>query len=112
MPPLFLKEKYKKEIRENVQISTFSFLNKTNKYLKQETLHVVKVTMMLRLDFVLKISLFSGASLKPIQQSMMEFFCKNNKLLTEEKLYHRCSLGVKYAFGFNCSYLLIDQIYC
>ena len=30
MPPLFLKEKDKKEIRENVQISTAPFLNKTN----------------------------------------------------------------------------------
>ena len=30
MPPAFLKEKDKKEIKENVQISTSSFLNKTN----------------------------------------------------------------------------------
>ena len=30
MPPVFLKEKDKKEIKENVQISTSSFLNKTN----------------------------------------------------------------------------------
>ena len=42
MLPLFLKEKDKKEIRENVQISTLSFLNKTNKTLKQETLNVVQ----------------------------------------------------------------------
>ena len=34
MPPLFLKEKYKKEIKENVYISTWSFLNKTNITLK------------------------------------------------------------------------------
>ena len=73
MPQLFLKEKDKKEIRENFQISNSTFLNKTNKTLKQEILHVVRITMMLRLDFALKISLFSGASLKPIRHSMMEF---------------------------------------
>ena len=41
MSPLFLKEKDKKEITEQVQISTSSFLNKTNMTLKQETLRSV-----------------------------------------------------------------------
>ena len=45
MLPLFLKEKDKKEIRENVQISTSSILNKTNITLKQETLSVVTIMM-------------------------------------------------------------------
>ena len=45
MPPLFLKEKEKKEIRENVHISTSSILNKTKITLKQETLCVVTITM-------------------------------------------------------------------
>ena len=39
MSPLFLKEKDKKEITEQVQISTSSFLSKTT--LKQETLRSV-----------------------------------------------------------------------
>ena len=43
MPPLFLSEKDKKEIRENVQISTSSILNKTNITLKQETLCFVTI---------------------------------------------------------------------
>ena len=38
MPRLILTEKDKKEIRENVQISTSFFLNKTDKTLKQESL--------------------------------------------------------------------------
>ena len=77
MPPLFLKEKDKKEIRENVQISTSSFLNKTNITLKQEeTARCNSRNDLLRLGFVLKISLFSGASLKPIRSSMMKFFVK------------------------------------
>ena len=41
----FLKEKDKKEIRENVQILTSSFLNKTNVTLKQETLRIVRIAM-------------------------------------------------------------------
>ena len=45
MLPLFLKEKDKKEIRENVQVSTSSFLNKTNITLKQETLRVLTIMM-------------------------------------------------------------------
>ena len=74
----FLKEKDKKEIRENVQILTSSFLNKTNVTLKQETLRVVSKNRndLLLLGSFLKISLFSGASVKPIRSSMMEFFAK------------------------------------
>ena len=65
MPPIFLKEKDKQEKIENVQISTSSFLNKTNITLKQETLRVVtNQDDLFRLSFVLKISLFSGAYLK------------------------------------------------
>ena len=45
MAPIFLNEKDKKEIRENVQISTSSFLNKTNITLKQETQRVVTIAM-------------------------------------------------------------------
>ena len=45
MPLLFLKEKNKKGIRENVQISTSSILNKTNITLKQKMLYVVTITM-------------------------------------------------------------------
>ena len=45
MTQLFLKEKDKKEARENVQISTSPILNKTNITLKQETLCVVTITM-------------------------------------------------------------------
>ena len=45
MAPLFLKEKDKKEIKENVQISTSSFLNKINTTLKQETLRVATIAM-------------------------------------------------------------------
>ena len=45
MPLLFLKEKDKKETRENFQISSSFFLKKTNITLKQETLRVVTVTM-------------------------------------------------------------------
>ena len=66
MTPLFLNEKDKKKITENVQNSTSSFLYKTNKILKQEMLHVLTNLMMLCLGFVLKNSLFSGASLKRI----------------------------------------------
>ena len=77
MPPLFLKKKDKKEITENVQISTSSFFNKTNITLKQEeTTRCNSRNDLLRLGFVLKISLFSGASLKPIRSSMTEFFAK------------------------------------
>ena len=36
----------------------------------------------LHLSFILKISLFSQASLQPSQTSMMEFFGENNKLLS------------------------------
>ena len=65
MPPIFLKEKDKQEKIENVQISTSSFLNKTNITLKQETLRVVtNQDDLFRLSFVLKISLFLGAYLK------------------------------------------------
>ena len=45
MPALFLKEKDKKEIKEHVQISTSSFLNKTSLTLKKEMLRVVTITM-------------------------------------------------------------------
>ena len=45
MSPLFLKEKNEKEIKEHVQISASSFLNKTNIILKQETLRVITITM-------------------------------------------------------------------
>ena len=45
MTQLLLKEKDKKEVRENVQISTSPILNKTNITLKQETLCVVTITM-------------------------------------------------------------------
>ena len=73
---LFLKGKDKKETRANIQISASSFLNKTNITLKQETTRCNNRNDLLRLGFVLKISLFSGASLKPIRSSMMVFFAK------------------------------------
>ena len=37
---------------------------------------------LLHLSFVLKFSLFSGAASELSKASMIEFFCKNNKLLT------------------------------
>ena len=75
MPALFLKEKEKKEIKEHVPISTSSFLNKTNITLKQETC-CNNHDELFHLGFVLKISLFSGVSLKPSRPSIMEFFAK------------------------------------
>ena len=45
MPLLFLKEKIKEKVQENVWILTLPFLNKTNITLKQETLRVVTITM-------------------------------------------------------------------
>ena len=45
MSPLFLNEKDKKEMRENLQISTSSMLSKTNITLKQAALCVVTITM-------------------------------------------------------------------
>ena len=45
MPLLFLKEKVKEKVQENVWILTLPFLNKTNITLKQETLRFVTVTM-------------------------------------------------------------------
>ena len=76
MPPPFLQEKDKKEIKEHVQISTSPFLNKTNITL-QETRNATRCTNhddLLHLGFVLKISSFPGASLKPSR--LMEFFAK------------------------------------
>ena len=45
MPLLFLKEKVKEKVQENVWILTLPFFNKTNITLKQETLRVVTITM-------------------------------------------------------------------
>ena len=45
MTPLFLKEKEKQEIRENVQISTLPFLKDETNLTKTKTLRVVTITM-------------------------------------------------------------------
>ena len=77
MPPLFLKEKDKKKMKEKVQISTSSFLDKTNITLKtRKAMRCNNHDNLLHLRFVLKILLLSGASLKPSRPSMMEFFAK------------------------------------
>ena len=77
MTPLFLKEKEKQEIRQNVQISTLSFLkDKTNITKTRNATRCNNHDDLLHLGFVLKISLFSGASLKPSRTSMIEFSAK------------------------------------
>ena len=76
MSQLFLKEKDKKEIRENVQISTSSILNKTNITLKQETLRCNNHNDLFHLGFVSEMSLFSEASLKPNRPSLTKFFLR------------------------------------
>ena len=80
MPPLFLKEKDKKEIRENVQISTSSMLNKTfyfkHNFKTRNAMRCNNHNDLLHLGFVLKIWLFSEASLKPSRSSMMAIFRK------------------------------------
>ena len=48
---------------------------------------------LLHLSFVLKISLFSEASLEPSQTSTMESFCENNELtFFLKRIHHKCSL--------------------
>ena len=79
MTPLFLKEKEKQKIRENGQISTLSFLkDKTNITKTRNATRCNNHDDLLHLGFVLKISLFSAASLESSRPSRMEIFEKIN----------------------------------
>ena len=93
MSPLFLNEKDKKEMRENVQISTSSMLSKTNITLKQAALCVVTITMICLPSFPLENFIIFRSLFKTELNIYDGVFCKNNKLLTKKKLHHRRLLG-------------------
>ena len=59
------------------------------------------------LSFILKISIFSKASLEPNQTSIMELFCENSYLLFIVTIFHiKSSIILKIIYKF----LLTDQI--
>ena len=110
MSLLFLKVTEKNETNGNIQISTSSFLNKTNVPLKQETVRVVTIAMICYIYIRLENFITFRSFLKTESNIYYGVFCENNKLLTKKSIIVDVPLSSKYASAVNCFYLLIYEI--